>query len=258
MAGYKYFWTCPNCRTTLQLKMRVTQTTRKCPQCGFVVTPEEIDRQKWYGAIASLIIVGFIWLLCATPAGTITNLFYGLVQLVIGIIVIAVIAFVGYIAYKVYEQRAFDTKKVEFLSSPDFQLVRDFARSELRHENGANEKLLNILQNKEWNFTPEQMNTFVEEESKTQIAAKQSAIMAEQAARIADQIRAKSPDNREAYLRAYIEVSHPHENDYLHVIADFLKVSESEYPKLKDELVNLSKKSDLDEFERRLRDGSGL
>lgn len=237
--------------------MRVTQTTRKCPQCGFVVTPEEIDRQKLYGAIFSLIIVGLIWFLCATPAGTITNIFYGLVQLVIGIIVIAVIAFVGYIAYKVYEQRAFDTKKVEFLSSPDFQLVRDFAQSELRHETGADEKLQRLIQNKGWNFTPEQMNTFVTEEAKTQIAAEQSAKTAERSARIADQIRAKNPDNREAYLRAYIDVSHPHENDYLHVIADFLKVSESEYPKLKDELVNLSKKSDLDEFERKLRGRSG-
>lgn len=250
MGGYKYFWTCPNCGTSLQLKMRVTQTTRKCPQCGFVVTPEEIDRQKWYGAVASLIIVGLIWLLCATPAGTITNLFYGLVQLITGIIVIAVIAFVVYVGYKVYADRASDTKKIEFLNSPDFQLVRNFAQSELRYENGADEKLQSLLQNKGWNFTPEQINIFVTEEANAQVAAEQSTW-------IANQIRAKNPDNREAYLRAYIDVSHPHESDYLHVIANFLKVSEREYPKLREELTSLSKKSDLDEFECRLRDRSG-
>jgi uncharacterized Zn finger protein len=46
MAGYKYFWRCPNCGTSLELKMRVTQTKRKCPECGTLVTPEEIDRQR--------------------------------------------------------------------------------------------------------------------------------------------------------------------------------------------------------------------
>jgi predicted RNA-binding Zn-ribbon protein involved in translation (DUF1610 family) len=45
MAGYKYFWKCPSCGTELQLKMRVTQTKRKCPHCGELVTPQEIDRQ---------------------------------------------------------------------------------------------------------------------------------------------------------------------------------------------------------------------
>ncbi len=114
----------------------------------------------------------------------------------------------------------------------------------------SNEKLQSLLQNKGWNFTPEQMNTFVTEEANAQVATEQSTW-------IAEQIRAKTPNNREEYLRAYIDVSHPHENDYLHVIANFLKVSEREYPKLKVELANLSKRSDLDEFERRLRDRSG-
>ena len=45
MAGYKYEWQCPNCGTQLQLKMRVTQTKRKCPHCATPVTPQEIDRQ---------------------------------------------------------------------------------------------------------------------------------------------------------------------------------------------------------------------
>jgi predicted RNA-binding Zn-ribbon protein involved in translation (DUF1610 family) len=45
MAGYKYLWKCPSCGTELQLRMRVTQTKRKCPHCGVLVTPQEIDRQ---------------------------------------------------------------------------------------------------------------------------------------------------------------------------------------------------------------------
>ncbi|HRH44454.1 MAG TPA: hypothetical protein PKY82_22655, partial [Pyrinomonadaceae bacterium] len=165
-----------------------------------------------------------------------------------------VIGFVIYICNKIYENRAFAAKKVEFLSSSDFQFVRDFTRSELRHENGAHEKLQSLLQNKGWNFTPQQIDEFVTEESEAQSAAEQSAKIAEQSARIADLIRAKSPNNREAYLRAYIDVTHPHENDYLHVIAEFLNVPEREHSKLKDELVNFSKKSDLEEFERRLSD----
>lgn len=44
MAGYKYEWRCPNCGTELQLKMRVTQTKRKCPHCGLPITPQDIDR----------------------------------------------------------------------------------------------------------------------------------------------------------------------------------------------------------------------
>jgi predicted RNA-binding Zn-ribbon protein involved in translation (DUF1610 family) len=62
MAGYKYFWQCPSCSTSLELKMRVTQTKRKCPHCGHAITPEEIDRQeaernKPMGCITGLIII---------------------------------------------------------------------------------------------------------------------------------------------------------------------------------------------------------
>jgi hypothetical protein len=45
MAKYQYFWKCPTCGTELELKMRVTQTRRKCPHCGAQVTTDEIDRQ---------------------------------------------------------------------------------------------------------------------------------------------------------------------------------------------------------------------
>jgi predicted RNA-binding Zn-ribbon protein involved in translation (DUF1610 family) len=46
MAKYKYEWRCPTCGTQLELKMRITQTKRRCPQCATLVTPEEIDRQE--------------------------------------------------------------------------------------------------------------------------------------------------------------------------------------------------------------------
>lgn len=242
MAGYKYDWTCPNCGTYLQLKMRVTQTRRKCPQCGFVVTPEEIDRQKWYGAIASLIIVGAIWLCCAAPSGTGPALLQG----VIGILVLAVIAFVVYVGYKVYEGRKIDAKKNDFLRSADFQLVSDFAKSELRFESGANDKLRTLLQGKGWHFTPDDVNSFVTEQASSQFREEQSEF-------IANQIRSKSPIDREGYLKAYIEASKPHEDDYLHVIGKFLNISENEHEKLKDELRSLGEKVELDEFERRLR-----
>lgn len=68
MAGYKYQWKCPNCGTSIQLKMRVTQTKRKCPHCGTLVTSEEIDKQASMnavgGLIASLTIVAAILLCC--------------------------------------------------------------------------------------------------------------------------------------------------------------------------------------------------
>jgi hypothetical protein len=43
---YKYHWACPKCATRLELKMRVTQTKRKCPHCGHPITPEDIDLQE--------------------------------------------------------------------------------------------------------------------------------------------------------------------------------------------------------------------
>lgn len=60
MAGYKYHWKCPKCGTKLVLKMRTTITKRKCPHCGFLVTPEEIDRQQLPSTIGCLAILVFI------------------------------------------------------------------------------------------------------------------------------------------------------------------------------------------------------
>ena len=46
MAGYKFFWQCPNCGSQLELKMRETLRQRYCPRCRFPITPDEIDRQE--------------------------------------------------------------------------------------------------------------------------------------------------------------------------------------------------------------------
>jgi HEAT repeat protein/DNA-directed RNA polymerase subunit RPC12/RpoP len=42
----KYQYRCPNCGTEVELRMRVTQTKRRCSYCNIPITTEEIDRQK--------------------------------------------------------------------------------------------------------------------------------------------------------------------------------------------------------------------
>lgn len=42
----RYFWSCPQCGTRLELRKRVTITKRRCPHCNALVTPQEIDRQS--------------------------------------------------------------------------------------------------------------------------------------------------------------------------------------------------------------------
>src|SRR5690349_24538979 len=68
MGGFKYDWRCPNCGTTLKLKMRATQTKRKCPHCGSAITPAEIDKQATLqaigGFIASLCLFAVIFFCC--------------------------------------------------------------------------------------------------------------------------------------------------------------------------------------------------
>lgn len=41
-----YFYECSVCGTQLNLRTRMTMRLRRCPQCGHLITPEEIDRQK--------------------------------------------------------------------------------------------------------------------------------------------------------------------------------------------------------------------
>lgn len=45
--GYQISYECPECRTELQFRKRVTMTKRRCPHCNHPVTVEEIDRQLY-------------------------------------------------------------------------------------------------------------------------------------------------------------------------------------------------------------------
>lgn len=226
--------------------MRVTQTKRKCPHCAYLVTPEDIDKQaKWNsigGAIASVTLVGAIWLCCVAPSGTGAALLNALIALV----VLAVIAFVVYIGYKVYEGRKLDAKKVDFLRSADYQLISDFARSEMRYEEGAHEKLYELIKQRGWNLRPEELDDFEEKEW-------DDFFHAEQTEWFTKQIREKNLSRPEEYMKAYAELTHPHEDKYIHVLASFLKVGEADYPRLQSEVASLAVNPDLDEFERRLR-----
>ena len=44
MATYRY--TCPNCGEEYELRKRVVLIKRRCPHCGKLITPREIDRQE--------------------------------------------------------------------------------------------------------------------------------------------------------------------------------------------------------------------
>lgn len=87
MAKYKYEYQCPSCGTQLELKMRVTQTKRKCPHCGTPITPEEIDSQKavqeeqqteslttCFGCAMSGCLIPFGLILCLTGIGAIVGI----------------------------------------------------------------------------------------------------------------------------------------------------------------------------------------
>ena len=45
MANPSYHYCCPECGTELELRQRVTLTKRRCPNCGRLITPDEIDGQ---------------------------------------------------------------------------------------------------------------------------------------------------------------------------------------------------------------------
>ena len=38
----KYHWICPKCKTSLELRQRVTLTKRRCPECGTSIKTEAI------------------------------------------------------------------------------------------------------------------------------------------------------------------------------------------------------------------------
>ena len=47
--GRTFPFDCRQCRTTIELRQRVTQTNRKCPGCGYQITIDRIDAQleRW-------------------------------------------------------------------------------------------------------------------------------------------------------------------------------------------------------------------
>ena len=91
MGGQRYDYRCPNCGTQLELRMRVTQTKRKCPHCGSPITPEEIDRQQ--AEMQKRMeegCSGCIWL-CCIPVGVLLSLtgvgaVIGVPLLIIGVV----------------------------------------------------------------------------------------------------------------------------------------------------------------------------
>lgn len=40
-----YLWRCPKCRTTLELRKRVSLTKRICPHCATPINTDDIDRE---------------------------------------------------------------------------------------------------------------------------------------------------------------------------------------------------------------------
>jgi hypothetical protein len=241
MAGYKYFWTCPACGTELQLKMRVTQTKRKCPHCGFQVTPEEIDRQNRVSPIPMAIIGIGLLFMCAlfSTQGEILKI----APAMIGLLVLGLI---GFVVYAIYSGRRTDVKIGEFRLSPDYQVVRDFVRSDMYFEDGTREKLHDLLNQRGWVLQQHEVNDLVDKEW-------EEYFQNEQTEWFTKQLREKNLSRREEYVKAYAQLTHPHEDTYIHVLASFLKVGETEYRNLKEEVAKLSINPDLDEFERRLQ-----
>jgi preprotein translocase subunit Sss1 len=228
--------------------MRVTMTQRKCPHCGFPVTPEEIDRQNsglgchGWGCLIILIIalvsLGVFWI-ASTP---------GAWEAVVGLLMLVVLGIVGFVIYAIRSTKRTDEKKNAFLVSPDYQLIKDFARSEIQYEEGARDKLYELIQMKGWDFASGEMDALIEKEW-------EEWHHAEQTEWITKQLQEKRLGRFDDCVKAYAELTHPHEDEYIHVLAAFLKVGEAEYPLLREELARLSLNPELDDFERRLRGG---
>ncbi len=54
-------YSCPQCRTQIEIRSRVTQKKRRCPQCGSEVATGEIDRQVERGrSIGLLVLAGVV------------------------------------------------------------------------------------------------------------------------------------------------------------------------------------------------------
>ena len=102
----------------------------------------------------------------------------------------------------------------------------------MQYDEGTHEKLYELIKLRGWNFGPEEMNNLVGKEW-------DEYFRAEQTEWYTNQIRAKNPTAREEYLRTYVELTHPNEDEYIHVLASFLRVPEHDYPKLREELANL-------------------
>ena len=91
-----FSYTCPDCGTQLRLRMRVTQTKRRCPHCGTPVTPAVIDQQQREHAEAmrrGCVPTAIMLLVLAVIAGYVLN--SGPTGFIIVFVVTMILALVG-------------------------------------------------------------------------------------------------------------------------------------------------------------------
>ncbi|MBX3268328.1 MAG: hypothetical protein KF831_16635 [Acidobacteria bacterium] len=270
MAGYKYFWTCPNCGTSLELKMRVTQTRRKCPHCGFLVTPEEIDNQAWWQRLGCLLL---LFLLCGLPAFLIfvseslvgTQSTMGVIVVFLGLLVLSAVGFLifRFFGSNIKKNRSEGFNEVHreekdnaesltsdevqrLRTSSDFELIRNFVRSGLLYEDGAWEKLSRLMNQKGWRLSEEEIYDLVDHESDLQLFEEQSK-------QLIESIEEAKPTSREEYITAYNNFIEPHQERYIAVLGEMLGVPENEYDDLLRQVRQSVSNSDLESFERTLR-----
>ncbi len=53
----RYTWTCPDCKTRLHLRQRVTVRKRRCPECGRTVEPKEIEEDYTQLIVIAVVVV---------------------------------------------------------------------------------------------------------------------------------------------------------------------------------------------------------